>query len=79
VDFFITFQDIPVNNPCSSISIVCAVLLHTCQAYAGSLQYYQMIKSQYLIATILTVTSFSAYGFGLLATATTTVEPGIMH
>ena len=39
----------------------------------------QMIKLEYLIAILLAVASFGAYGFGQLATATTTVEARITH
>ena len=39
----------------------------------------QMIKFEHLIAILLTITSFSAYGFGQPATATTTVEARITN
>jgi hypothetical protein len=38
-----------------------------------------MIKSEHLLATLLTVVSFSTYGFGQPATAITTVEARITH
>ena len=38
-----------------------------------------MIKLEYLLATLLTVASFSTYGFGQSATATATVEARITH
>ena len=39
----------------------------------------QMIKSRQLFATLLTVASFNAYGFGQPATATTIVQARITH
>jgi hypothetical protein len=38
-----------------------------------------MIKLEHVIAILLAVASFGAYGFGQLATATTTVEARITH
>lgn len=39
----------------------------------------QMIKLEHLLAILLTAASFSTYGFGQPATATTTVEARITH
>lgn len=39
----------------------------------------KMIKLEHLLATLLTIVSFSTYGFGQSATATTTVEARITH
>ena len=38
-----------------------------------------MIKLEHLLAILLTAASFSTYGFGQPATATTTVEARITH